>query len=148
MVVIGIVPSSTEVQQEHQGAASDLVAKLGAFYLHFDKELFSTAAERVAKNNGDPVLINAKLRARYGADLSYLNSFGSEQGTAASDTVAEAKTVLARSSTSPAQRSDVKGGLEQDIGATNSWPAKSSWQADDKWRLQQPRRRPRRQLQS
>jgi hypothetical protein len=57
----GIVSSSTEVQQEHQGASSDLVAKLGAFYLHFNKELFPTAAERVAKNKGDPVLINASF---------------------------------------------------------------------------------------
>ena len=116
--------------------------------MHFNKELSSRAGEKVAIHDGNADIINTKLRARYGADLTLLDSIGIKQDTEASDTGAVAKTAPVLSSLSSAQRPDLRGGSEQAIGATNSWPAKSSWQADDKWRLQQPRRRPRRQLQS
>jgi len=144
----GAVSCSPEVPQEHHGAPSDLVAKLEAFYVHFNKELISRAGEKVAFCDGNADIINTKLRARYGADLTFMDSFGIKQDTGAPDTGAAAKTALVLSSPSSAQRPDMRGGSEQAIGATSSWPATSSWQADDKWRLQQPRRRPRRQLQS
>ena len=74
----GAVPSSSEVLQEHVGASTVLVAKLEAFYMHFNKELCSRAADKVASFNGDPHTINTKLRARYGADLSFLDSIGNK----------------------------------------------------------------------
>ena len=148
MVHMALCPHTSEVLQEHYGASSVLVAKLEAFYMHFNKELCSRAAEKVASFNSDAHVINTKLRARYGADLSFLDTIGNKQDTVTSDTSAAAETASVLSSPSTAQRSDLRGGAEQDSGSTNSWPAKSSWQADGKWRLQQPRRRPRRQLQS
>ena len=97
---------------------------------------------------GNVDIINTKLRARYGADLTFLDSIGIKQDTVVTDTGPAAETAPVLSSPTSVQRPDLRGRTEQAIGATNRGPANSSWQADGKWRLQQPRRRPRRQLQS
>ena len=51
----------------------ELVTKLRAFYVRFNPDHAPHAAKHVASSGGNMDVINAKLQARYGADLTSLD---------------------------------------------------------------------------